>query len=152
MLLSSLKRSWPNNDDKSRLMAAEDFFKRLNSRLTTWIKQAWKWEQASTLSFDFNIICSTFTQMTDCNTMHLLSASWIFMIKMFTLVRNWRYLANFSISSSLGINQSELVGFHPQCCYKRHCQNKSYLLSFSIRLGYKLCNITTEKVGLSLRH
>ena len=52
----------------------------------------------------------------------------------------------FLISSSFGINQSE-VGFHLLCCDKRHCQNKSYLLLFSIRLGYKLCN-QTEKVCL----
>ena len=53
-------------------------------------------------------------------------------------------------SYSLGINQSE-VGFHLLCCDKRQCQNQSYLLLFSIRLRYKLCN-QTEKDYLSPCH
>ena len=50
----------------------------------------------------------------------------------------------FLISSSFGINQSE-VGFHLLCCDTRHCQNQSSLLLFSIRLGYKLCNIYQQR-------
>ena len=61
---------------------------------------------------------------------------------------NWWYFPFFfSVSSALGINQSE-VGFHLLCCDIRHCQNQSYLLLFPIRLGYKLCN-QIEKVCLS---
>ena len=115
----------------------EDFFQRLNSRLTTWIKQAWKWEQASTLSCDFNIICSTFTQMTSCNIMHSLSASWLFMQNVNGCHELVIFSIFFLISFSLGINQSE-VGFHLLCCDTRQCQNKSYPLLFSIRLKYKL--------------
>ena len=64
---------------------------------------------------------------------------------MLTDAMNWRYFATFFlISSSLGINQSE-VFFHLLCCDKRHCQNQSYLLLFSIRLGYKLCNIYQQR-------
>ena len=128
----------------------EDFFQRLNSRLTAWIEQEWKWEQASTLSCDFNIICSTFTQMTSCNIMHSLSASWLFMQKCEQLPWIGDIFLFFSVSSALGINQSE-VGFHLLCCDIRHCQNQSYLLLFPIRLGYKLCN-QIEKVCLSLCH
>ena len=50
----------------------------------------------------------------------------------------------FLISSAFGINQSE-VGFHLLCCDTRQCQNKSCLLLFSIRLGYKLCNIYQQR-------
>ena len=64
----------------------------------------------------------------------------------------------FLISSSFGINQSE-VGFHLLCCDTRQCQNKSCLLLFSIRLGYKLCNIYQQRrsvftvcVQKSVRH
>ena len=50
----------------------------------------------------------------------------------------------FLISSSFGINQSE-VGFHLLCCDTSQCQNKSCLLLFYIRLGYKLCNIYQQR-------
>ena len=77
------KWSWPNNDYICHLIAAftKTFFQRYNTRLTTWIEHAWKWEQESSLSFHFNIICSTFTKMKDCNIMHSLSSSWLFMQK-----------------------------------------------------------------------